>query len=154
MIQSSPCHLEGFWILLLKIHKHWNSVFCFYETKPRQVLPHAEWLRMCTKMTVKLSRTQYRLPRWLSGKEPACHCRRFGFDPCSGKIPHGTTEPVLRAWKPQVLKPVHPRDCALKLEKSLQWEACTPQLESNPHSVQLEKSLPSNIGPVQPEMNK
>ena len=22
-----------------------------------------------------------RLPRWLSGKEPACQCRRCGFDP-------------------------------------------------------------------------
>ena len=44
------------------------------------------------------------VPRWLSGKESGCQCRRCGFDPCSGKIPRGmeqrspcaaTTEPVL-----------------------------------------------------------
>ena len=28
-----------------------------------------------------------RLPRWLSGKELACHCRRRGLDPWVGKIP-------------------------------------------------------------------
>ena len=27
------------------------------------------------------------LPRWLSNKEPACQCRRLGFDPQDGKIP-------------------------------------------------------------------
>ena len=27
------------------------------------------------------------LPRWLSGKEFACHCRRRGFNPWVGKIP-------------------------------------------------------------------
>ena len=29
----------------------------------------------------------YGLPRWLSGKEPACQCRRLGCDPWVGKIP-------------------------------------------------------------------
>ena len=28
----------------------------------------------------------YRLPRWFSGQEPACQCRRWGFDPRVGKI--------------------------------------------------------------------
>ena len=28
-----------------------------------------------------------RLPRWLSGKESACQCSRYGLDPWSGKIP-------------------------------------------------------------------
>ena len=27
------------------------------------------------------------LPRWFSGKESACQCKRHGFDPWSGKIP-------------------------------------------------------------------
>ena len=27
------------------------------------------------------------LPRWFSGKEPPCQCRRCGFDPWVGKIP-------------------------------------------------------------------
>ena len=30
------------------------------------------------------------LPWYYSGKEFACQCRRRGFDPCSGKIPHAT----------------------------------------------------------------
>ena len=34
------------------------------------------------------------LPCWLSGKEPACQCRRFRFNPCSRKITWG------RKWKP------------------------------------------------------
>ena len=25
------------------------------------------------------------LPRWLSGKEPTCQCRRLGFNPCGGR---------------------------------------------------------------------
>ena len=33
-------------------------------------------------------------PRWLSGEEYACQCRRCGFDPCVGKIPRR------RVWKP------------------------------------------------------
>ena len=34
------------------------------------------------------------LPRWLSGKEPACECRRPGFDPWVRKIPWS------RKWRP------------------------------------------------------
>ena len=37
------------------------------------------------------------LPRWLSGKEATCQCRkrkRHGFDPCVGKIPWN------RKWQP------------------------------------------------------
>ena len=35
----------------------------------------------------------FRLPWWFSGKESACQCRRWGFDPCVAKI-HG-----LRKWQ-------------------------------------------------------
>ena len=34
------------------------------------------------------------LPWWLRGKESAYQCRRLGFNPWSGKIPH-TTEQAL-----------------------------------------------------------
>ena len=34
------------------------------------------------------------LPRWHSGKEPTCQCRRHGFNPCVGKIPWN------RKWQP------------------------------------------------------
>ena len=29
----------------------------------------------------------YRAPLWVSGREPACQCRRHRFDPWVGKIP-------------------------------------------------------------------
>ena len=34
------------------------------------------------------------LPWWLNAKEPACQCRRCGFDPWVGKIPWS------RKWQP------------------------------------------------------
>ena len=36
----------------------------------------------------KISHDKESLPRWLSGKESACQCRRHRFDPWSGTIPH------------------------------------------------------------------
>ena len=42
-----------------------------------------------------------RLPWWLSGKEPACQCRRLVFDPWVKKIPgegNGTPSSIL-AWE-------------------------------------------------------
>ena len=33
------------------------------------------------------ARKMYGLPRWLSGKESTCQCRRHGFDHWIGKIP-------------------------------------------------------------------
>ena len=42
------------------------------------------------------------LPWWLSGEEPACQCKRFGFDPWVGKIPlekKMTTCSSILAWE-------------------------------------------------------
>ena len=39
----------------------------------------------------------YGLPRYLSGKESACLCRRYTFDPWAGKIPWRST------WQPTPL---------------------------------------------------
>ena len=53
---------------------------------------------------INITGKQTGLPWWLSGKRLACQCRRHGFDPWSGKIPHAakqlspcttTFEPVL-----------------------------------------------------------
>ena len=38
------------------------------------------------------------------------------------------------AHVPQLLKPTHPKACALQQEKPLKWEAQALQLESSPHS--------------------
>ena len=65
---------------------------------------------------------------------------------------HGAAKPVHHNWAcaleprscnywapvPQLLKPEHLRAHAPQ-EKPRQWEACTPQLETGPHSPQLEK---------------
>ena len=37
------------------------------------------------------SREYNELPQWYSGKEPACQCRRHGFDPWVRKIPGEVT---------------------------------------------------------------
>ena len=44
----------------------------------------------------------------------------------------------------QLLKPSHPRACALQQEKPPGWEAWALQLESNPSSPQLKQSPCSN----------
>ena len=49
---------------------------------------------------------------------------------------------------PQLLMPTCPRACALQQEEPLQWEACAPQIESSPHSLQEKKSLCSNEDPA------
>ena len=67
-------------------------------------------------------------PGGTSGKEPTCQCRRckrLGFDPWVGKIPHAMGQ----------LSP-----CNLHQEKPLQREARTLQLGSSPHSSQLENA--------------
>ena len=51
------------------------------------------------------------------------------------KIPH-----ALRQLCAATPEPVHPRVQALQQKKSLQWEACTQQLESSPCSQQLGKA--------------
>ena len=48
-----------------------------------------------------------------------------------------------RSWERQLLKPECPRACAPQQEK---------QLESGPHSLQLEKSLYSSKDPAQPRL--
>ena len=67
-------------------------------------------------MEVKVLKIQSRtgLPWWLSGKESAWQCRKHGFEPCSGKIPHTTEqlspctttiEPVLLSLGATLLSP-------------------------------------------------
>ena len=55
-----------------------------------------------------------------------------------------------RALEPQLPKSEGPGSCASQQEKPQQWETCTPQLESNSCSLQLEKSLCSSEDPAQP----
>ena len=88
-------------------------------------------------------------PWWLTGEESACQCRRQGFEPWSRKIPHAeeqlslfntTTEPKsykCGAHGPQLLRPMCPKSpCSTTRER----EAGEQQLESSPHSLQLERN--------------
>ena len=46
------------------------------------------------RIFLRFTSSFYRLPRWLSGRESTCQCRRCRFDPWVGKIPWR------RKWKP------------------------------------------------------
>ena len=114
-----------------------------------------------------------RIPWWFSGKKSTCQCRRHRFDPWSGNIPHTSEQPALQSklhynywacalelgshnsWTqaPQLLKPL-PRATAPQQEKPPpQWEACSLQLESSPHSPEWDKSSHSNKDPSETEIN-
>ena len=80
------------------------------------------------------------LPWWLRGEEPACQCRRHGFNPWSGKISHAKEQLSPCAWaleprnhnycahESELLKPSCPR-AHTPQEKPPQWELHAPQLE-------------------------
>ena len=67
-------------------------------------------------------------PRWLSGKESTCQCRRHRFDPWSGRIPHAagqlspcatTTESLCpRAHRPTPRKPERSRAVCSAMRKA------------------------------------
>ena len=92
--------------------------------------------------------TSEKLPWWLSGEESACQCRRHGFDPWSGKIPHAveqlsqratTIEPVLQSPGATITEPMcchnwspGTREPTLHNNKNHLKEVHTLQLESTP----------------------
>ena len=77
---------------------------------------------------------------WLSGKESTCQCRRHGFNPWSGTIPHAVEQLHHKCWAwalesvsrnyqahmRQLLKPMPPIACASQQDNPLQWEARAP----------------------------
>ena len=95
------------------------------------------------------------LPSW-NGKESACQCRRHGYDPWSGKIPHvegklcpctSTTEPVLwslgaattgptyhNCWSPNVLETTLPNKRSCRNEKPARCMEEEPQLTATRES--------------------
>ena len=99
------------------------------------------------------------LPWWFSGKEPACQCRRHGFNPWSGKIPLTSEQLCATATGPSLQSlatamtmshsPFTPQQ-----KKPPQWEARAPQLDCSPYSPKLEKSPRSNKHSPQPSINK
>ena len=53
------------------------------------------------------------LPSWSSSEQSACQCRGHGFDPCTGKIPHG-----FRATKSVHHKKIHHDEKLVQLGSS------------------------------------
>ena len=76
-------------------------------------------------------------------KESARQCRGRAFNPWSRRIPQATEQ---LSPCTTTTEAVYPGACAL--QKSLQWEACTSQLESSPRLPQLDKSQRSNQDPA------
>ena len=64
------------------------------------------------------------LPWWLSGKEPACQCRRRGFNPWVEKIPLATRNPV------DSLASYRPWDC-----KKVRYNLVTKQQHNNGYRI-------------------
>ena len=76
----------------------WQSGQCPWQLQP--LPPHCDW-KQAKLYALQEQRPSFlhpsgkphevsRLPRWRSGKEPACQCRRYkrhGFSPRVGKIP-------------------------------------------------------------------
>ena len=59
-------------------------------------------------LTIYIKRIMIGLPWWCSGWESACQCRRRGFEPWYGKIPHATEQlgPWATTTEPARLEPV------------------------------------------------
>ena len=105
------------------------------------------------------------LSRWLSGKESTCQSRRHGFDPWSGKIPHAveqlspwvtTIKPVLQSPEAAAIELTYCNYCWFRALKSVlsNNRSRAQQVESRPHSLQLEKSPRSGEDWTQPWINK
>ena len=76
------------WKVFYKVHitdfSHYPKVDCYYEMALSEVITLGYILLVDAQNN--------RLPRWLSGKESVCQCRRCGFDPWVG--------PWRRNWQP------------------------------------------------------
>ena len=75
------------------------------------------------------------LPWWSSGWESACQCRGHRFDPWSRKIPYASGQLSPWATTTEAWVPKNPRSAT----RSHCSEKPAPQLESSPHSLQVEK---------------
>ena len=88
----------------------WTYVFIFLGQIPRNDI-----IEFYVKNMFNFLRNYQELPWWLNGWESACQCRRQGFNPWSGEIPHAvellsscatTTEPVLWSGGPPTTEPM------------------------------------------------
>ncbi|XP_060013777.1 parathyroid hormone isoform X3 [Lagenorhynchus albirostris] len=69
------------WLLHSRERKTLSILPCKLENAPPERLS-----------STLLERPLSGLPRWCSGWESACQCRRHGFEPWSGRIPHAAEQ--------------------------------------------------------------
>ena len=79
---------------------------------------------------IKLHKTKYtdELPRWLTGRESTCWCRRCGFDPWVRKIPWRTKWHLTPVFLPGKFRGQSLAGCSPWIAKSWTWLsdwACT-----------------------------
>ena len=97
--------------ILFSHKKEWNNAICSSMDATRGKWSKLERERQILRDITCIWNLKYNrvLPWWLSGKQSACQCRRQGFDPWSGKMPHAVEglNPVpwllslgSRAWEP------------------------------------------------------
>ena len=120
---------------------HWNFVFqmtkaLYYKTTHTHT-PRKEPFRLFPGSPVV--------------KESACQSRGHRFRACSRKIPYATVQLSLCTTATWVC--TLGRSCALQQSKPQQQEAHTPQLESNPCSLQLEKACVQQQRPNRAKKN-
>ena len=116
---------------------------------------------------MQMKTTMRELPWWLSGKDSLCQCRRHGFNPWSGRIPHAldqlnlcttTTEPVLLCLRAATTELMHhnyksPRSpCSATREPTIMRSQCISMKSG--HCLQLEKGPYSNEDPTEWKINK
>ena len=138
---------------LQRVGDYWATELNWTELKSKERISYRKDFK-----TGKLSQIKKGIPGspwWLSGKESACHCKRHGFYPWSGRIPHAmeqlsprvtSMEPVLyRVQELQLLKPWHLElmlpNLPNKRSHCAQWEARALQLESSPQLTITRESM-------------
>jgi len=77
------CHLSSLYILLLYLSAFWSSIFSLLHLVLNSNF--LERYRLKILMFWKLLWRFMGPSLWLHGKEPACQCRRHGFDPWAGQ---------------------------------------------------------------------
>ena len=131
----------------------WKKIFANNVTD-KGFIPqiYKELIQLNTNKTTWLG-----LPWWFSGKESACQCKRYRFNPWSRKIPYAVEQLkavrcnswacVLESGSRnywihalQLMKPKCPRTHVPQHVKPPQWEALALQLESRPCLLQLEET--------------
>ena len=94
----------------------------------------------------RIKKDNFGLPWWRSGWESACQCRRHGFEPWSGKIPHATEQmgPWATITEPAHLEPVlcnkRGRDSERPAHRDEEWPPLATTRESPRTETKIQHS--------------